>query len=435
MAKKRFSRGLGKLGRATLALAVLAIASGNSSATLAYATGDSKVITTEVVQEIQRNFTDVGEYWATESIYWAVNRGLVKGYEDNTYRPDNQITEEEFATVLARYVSNIDTESLERIEGARWSQHIYNALAQYQLPLKGYTKDDVKSTGMTRGTVAQIIAAKYGFNLTEKQAVYFMYENDLSNGLIEGTRTFESYGADLPINREQVPAFFKRLDNAGIISFKGVNSPYGNDEMGGIVGQDLSQTEVNFDEFNNQGQDQSQSVATKTDLVILTSATGIQTEGNPHRLSLGETINGTPIEDPVVAYAEEEGDNGRNRIAIFAGIVTPYSVNFTKSGANGVVILTALSPKTKPDGTPTGFGFWDKDLFLKIIKENWTFLSDEQYKLIEEHADKVRQEEIGIKGIGGWKEEKCLNGKYDLYVNGNTSGHLNVMIYEKGTGE
>ena len=42
-----------------------------------------------------------------------------------------------------------------------------------------------------------------------------MYENDLSNGLISGEMTFESYGADKAVTRNKSQAFFKRLAEKG----------------------------------------------------------------------------------------------------------------------------------------------------------------------------------------------------------------------------
>jgi uncharacterized protein YycO len=53
-------------------------------------------------------FNDVGDYWATEAIKWAAEKGVVEGYPDGTFKPTNHVTEAEFAAILARYVVNTD---------------------------------------------------------------------------------------------------------------------------------------------------------------------------------------------------------------------------------------------------------------------------------------------------------------------------------------
>lgn len=41
--------------------------------------------------------------WSADAISWASGRGIVKGYEDNTFRPENKATRAEMATVIFRY--------------------------------------------------------------------------------------------------------------------------------------------------------------------------------------------------------------------------------------------------------------------------------------------------------------------------------------------
>jgi hypothetical protein len=50
-------------------------------------------------------FSDVapGAYYAS-AVAWAVQNGIVNGYDDNTFRPGNRITREQLAAFLYRYV-------------------------------------------------------------------------------------------------------------------------------------------------------------------------------------------------------------------------------------------------------------------------------------------------------------------------------------------
>ncbi len=50
------------------------------------------------------DFKDVAEgEWYTEAVSWAQSTGIVNGYEDNTFRPDQEISREEMAVMLVRY--------------------------------------------------------------------------------------------------------------------------------------------------------------------------------------------------------------------------------------------------------------------------------------------------------------------------------------------
>lgn len=182
-------------------------------------------------------FADVGDYWATEAINWASEKGIVEGYPDSTFKPTQNVSEAEFAAILARYVVNTDKELIsQRQEGKHWAQSIYDELLKWALPLNGYTNDAIKDSVITRGDVARVIAAKNGFNLNERQAIYYMYENDLSSGMIPNQMTFDSYGADKPLQRDQITQFIKLLNEKGVTTFMGEPSAKGDAEADEIVG-------------------------------------------------------------------------------------------------------------------------------------------------------------------------------------------------------
>lgn len=195
------------------------------------------------------------DHWAKEYIEWGVTTGLIRGIQKEGelyFNPKAAITEAEFAAVLSRYVDNIDKSKLVEDDGIKWSDTYYSALEPYKLPLKGYSNYELRQTGLTRARMAQLISAKNGFNLTERQAVYYMYENDLSNGIIEGQLTFESYGAEKIVLREQIPAFFYKLDEKGHTIFMGEPSlaKEGRD-IKGIDGIPLEPLEVTDEMFDN----------------------------------------------------------------------------------------------------------------------------------------------------------------------------------------
>ena len=49
------------------------------------------------------SFSDVQESWYSEAVVWAAEKGIVNGYPDNTFGPDDPITREQLAVVLWNY--------------------------------------------------------------------------------------------------------------------------------------------------------------------------------------------------------------------------------------------------------------------------------------------------------------------------------------------
>lgn len=56
----------------------------------------------ETESNIVVNFSDLENHWAKTSIYNMASKGIIKGYEDGTFKPNASITRGEFATLLAR---------------------------------------------------------------------------------------------------------------------------------------------------------------------------------------------------------------------------------------------------------------------------------------------------------------------------------------------
>lgn len=70
--------------------------------------------------ENRAGFTDVpyGE-WYYDAVSWAADKGIVAGFEDNTFRPNQDVTREELATMLRAFTaySNADTNANGSVDG------------------------------------------------------------------------------------------------------------------------------------------------------------------------------------------------------------------------------------------------------------------------------------------------------------------------------
>lgn len=89
---------------------------------------------------ITYNFIDVkNSYWAADAIYEMYSSGVISGYPDKTFRPENPVTREEFAKILVAAFSLDTTVPVQPtfwdVPGSRWSFPHVEAAKQY---LTGY---------------------------------------------------------------------------------------------------------------------------------------------------------------------------------------------------------------------------------------------------------------------------------------------------------
>ncbi|NLU09959.1 MAG: S-layer homology domain-containing protein [Tepidanaerobacter acetatoxydans] len=258
MKDSRIKRTLKRLGVVAIAFVIMTASVFSGFARAQEVKVDAVLTVDEVVVNLaeSRLFKDVeNSHWGIEAIKWGVEEGLVKGYEDGTFRPDIQVSEAEFATIVARYVENTDKEKLKIAGHNHWSDNIYEELKKWEIPLKGYNDNKARDTGLSRGEVARVVAAKYGLNLNERQAVYFMYENDLTYGMIPGEMTFNSYNVDAALNRVMAVEFMRKLNSQGYVKFMGKEIPADNKEMVGIKDVHPSNVVITDDMFDKLAKD------------------------------------------------------------------------------------------------------------------------------------------------------------------------------------
>ena len=76
----------------------------------------------------QAAFTDTTGHWAESAINkWSQEYGIIQGYEDGTFRPDNSITRGAFAGILDRFLrfqSISPAETFSDLVGSYWEEEI-----------------------------------------------------------------------------------------------------------------------------------------------------------------------------------------------------------------------------------------------------------------------------------------------------------------------
>ncbi|NLD48950.1 MAG: S-layer homology domain-containing protein, partial [Clostridiaceae bacterium] len=122
-------------------------------------------------------FKDVPkDHWAAWAIAYASEKGYFKGYEDGTYKPDRYITRAELCVVLGNYMkmeaASVDEDKLTDIKG-HWAQKYI-----YMLISKGYVKGYPDNTfrpnnNIKRSECVTLINRVLGIEAVKDAETYF----------------------------------------------------------------------------------------------------------------------------------------------------------------------------------------------------------------------------------------------------------------------
>lgn len=117
----------------------------------------------------EQHYTDVDEsHWAAEWVNYMHEKGYIHGYPDGTYLPENNITRAEFVTIL-NYIHNNTTPAANQFTDNNEGDWYYNQIncAVYAGYLHGYGDGTVKPNNfITREEAAVVIAQAYQAKLT-----------------------------------------------------------------------------------------------------------------------------------------------------------------------------------------------------------------------------------------------------------------------------
>ena len=119
-------------------------------------------------------FKDANNEWYSKGINFAINESLINGYEDGTFRPNENITRAEFANIVASYIKNDDIKvsNLKDIED-HWAKNAINKVysAGY---IKGYEDNTFKPNNeITRAEAVTILNAVFNVKADKDSKVSF----------------------------------------------------------------------------------------------------------------------------------------------------------------------------------------------------------------------------------------------------------------------
>lgn len=155
-------------------------------------------------------FPDTANHWGKTSIEWAADQGIVRGYEDGLFRPDQRVSEPEFLAMLIRAFPAAYPPAAVN-PGEEWHAGYYLTADRQGWPvLREYEAGD----GFNRGQVARLIASTQGKQLGVADAVRYLLDRKLSDG--KTSPTPEGYAPADPLTRAEAVKFLRNVQERGL---------------------------------------------------------------------------------------------------------------------------------------------------------------------------------------------------------------------------
>lgn len=87
-------------------------------------------------------FSDMKSHWAKDSVTWAVNKNIVHGYVDGTFKPNQLVTEAEFLSMfLHSYKPELQNGS------TNWAEPYYALAESLNYPVAAFRPQPSKQAG------------------------------------------------------------------------------------------------------------------------------------------------------------------------------------------------------------------------------------------------------------------------------------------------
>lgn len=172
-----------------------------------------------------QSFKDIPQsYSGYNAIEWAVEKKIIGGYTDNTFRKSDALLESQFLAVFSRYFNpTID----QRPKGPHWFSNYYIYLTENGLTVPGNKDKTNQTKPVTRGTFALLLAQSQDPSIKDQRAaINWLYEQGITRGFGQSSDPFIDFRPQSFLERGQVASFFMRLNDKGFTMIsKGANVP------------------------------------------------------------------------------------------------------------------------------------------------------------------------------------------------------------------
>jgi hypothetical protein len=160
------------------------------------------------------SFKDVKKTdWYYNSLDWASKKGIVKGYTDGTFKPNNRVTEAEFLSMLMRSYEPTIKVVVKNEKGRYWAEDYYIEAGRLGYKADGIKEPSDRDRQILRGDVADLITSSLGksFKFTD-DSIDFLLKQGLANGkVVNGKVDFDpaSY-----LTRAEAVEFIRKVNDA-----------------------------------------------------------------------------------------------------------------------------------------------------------------------------------------------------------------------------
>ncbi len=151
-----------------------------------------------------------------KAINWAIDNKIMALYTGNKFAMQGNVSEAQallmFARLDANYIHSYATDMT------------YNYYTDLHMPLEGSYSKAKRARLMTRGEFAVLFAAMKGYDLSEVQAVQYLYLQEVTTGKT-GKRTYKDFAPKDNLTRGDVAVFLYRAMQKGKLRVDGFLGP------------------------------------------------------------------------------------------------------------------------------------------------------------------------------------------------------------------
>ncbi|MDX8367185.1 S-layer homology domain-containing protein [Cytobacillus sp. IB215665] len=179
---------------------------------LGYAEDNFNPVSVSAAEQTIKQFSDIpSDHWARATIDWGVQKGIIKGYNDGTFRPNAEVTEAQFLKMLI--LSYVSESELSANSNGHWADKYYDYSKSLNYPANGISKIDVRDKAVNREKVAELITSSQGVNYLKDNAITYLLGNDLAKG--RTSKTIVGYDGNSTLTRAQAVQFVLNLNLNG----------------------------------------------------------------------------------------------------------------------------------------------------------------------------------------------------------------------------
>lgn len=153
------------------------------------------------------DYTDykTGYFWSN-AFEWSVKSGVLRGYPDQTLRPNEKLNQAQAITILMR---NAKPSELAQLTEGEWYSGAYQIAEQNNL----FIPQGTAYSPMRRGDMARILGEVYsGKKMSEREAVQWLYDKGITVGATTNTSSdYENFAPDTIMNRSHAVTFLHRI--------------------------------------------------------------------------------------------------------------------------------------------------------------------------------------------------------------------------------